>query len=80
MSNMNKSVLRVATFNIRFDTSITSNATKGEAPWNIRRVKIVDTILFHRIDLVGIQVKRAIMLNVVFWTFRIALFFFTIIK
>ncbi len=60
---MNKSI-RVATFNIRFDASTTpdinkvlSLVTPTEPPWHVRRVKVADTILFHRIDLVGIQVK-----------------------
>jgi hypothetical protein len=66
MNNTNESVLRAATFNIRFDTHPPASiTTKGEAPWNVRKVKIADTILFHRIDLVGIQVRRIIMLNFV---------------
>ncbi|CAG8607807.1 2112_t:CDS:2 [Funneliformis caledonium] len=56
-------IFRVATFNIRFDNNevpatsvnkVSSNVT-GETPWQVRRVKVADTILFHRIDLVGIQ-------------------------
>ncbi|CAB5377840.1 unnamed protein product [Rhizophagus irregularis] len=49
---MSEPILRVGTFNIRFDLG---SPTQGETPWNVRRVKVVDTILFHKIDLVGIQ-------------------------
>lgn len=55
---MNELILRVGTFNIRFDSfgpPKSSFVAQGEAPWHVRRVKVVDTILFHRIDLVGIQ-------------------------
>ncbi|KAF0522021.1 Endonuclease/exonuclease/phosphatase [Gigaspora margarita] len=61
---MNKSnVLRVATFNIRFDfnngaiaPSIAKTVnTAGERPWHIRRRRVADTILFHRVDIVGLQ-------------------------
>lgn len=52
---MSEPILRVGTFNIRFDLG---SPTQGETPWNVRRVKVVDTILFHKIDLVGIQVKH----------------------
>lgn len=53
---MSEAILRVGTFNIRFD--MLGPPTQGETPWNVRRVKVVDTILFHRIDLVGIQVNH----------------------
>ncbi|GBB96684.1 hypothetical protein RclHR1_02810002 [Rhizophagus clarus] len=49
---MNEQILRVGTFNIRFDGG---SPAKGEAPWHVRRTKVADAILFHRIDLVGIQ-------------------------
>ena len=58
-------MLRIATFNIRFDiygNEVSDKykerfATQGEAPWKVRRTKVVDAIIFHRIDLIGIQVK-----------------------
>ncbi|CAG8450916.1 6186_t:CDS:2 [Dentiscutata heterogama] len=61
---MSKSnVLRVATFNIRYDSSrgLTASSLErtmdasGEMPWNNRKRKVVDTILFHRVDIVGMQ-------------------------
>jgi hypothetical protein len=61
---MNELILRVGTFNIRFDnvgppaSEKSSIVTQGETPWHVRRVKVADTILFHRIDLVGIQVRQ----------------------
>ena len=62
---MNDPMLRTASFNIRYDIyggEVSDKnkerfATKGETPWEVRRTKVVDTILFHRIDLIGIQVK-----------------------
>ncbi|CAI2169177.1 11490_t:CDS:2 [Funneliformis geosporum] len=57
-------IFRVATFNVRFDNNdvpttsvnkVSSIVTQGETPWQVRRVKVADTILFHRIDLVGLQ-------------------------
>ncbi|CAG8452631.1 8543_t:CDS:2 [Dentiscutata erythropus] len=61
---MSKSnVLRVATFNIRYDSSrgLTASSLErtmdasGEMPWNSRKRKLADTILFHRVDIVGLQ-------------------------
>ncbi|RIA96955.1 Endonuclease/exonuclease/phosphatase [Glomus cerebriforme] len=54
---MNESILRVGTFNIRFDGGKTGSSivTQGELSWHVRRVKVADTILFHRMDLIGIQ-------------------------
>ena len=90
---MNESILRTATFNIRFDThecppasqnEISAIVIPSEAPWNVRRIKIADTIIFHRIELVGIQVKRTILNSLFFYTFFIdlivSIFVFFIIK
>ncbi|CAG8465963.1 24504_t:CDS:2 [Racocetra persica] len=61
---MSKSnVLRVATFNIRYDaycglpapSTEKTMKTSGEKPWSSRRRKVADTILFHRADIVGLQ-------------------------
>jgi hypothetical protein len=61
-------ILRLASYNIRFDKFGSeplsgSDATKvagpekpeGEMPWGTRRYKVADELLFHRVDLVGIQ-------------------------
>ncbi|RHZ79306.1 hypothetical protein Glove_149g44 [Diversispora epigaea] len=59
--------LRVATFNIRYDSmgggspalnvneTINTNIFKGEAPWYVRRRKLAEAILFHKIDIIGLQ-------------------------
>ncbi|CAH1762954.1 9915_t:CDS:2 [Entrophospora sp. SA101] len=64
--------LRIASFNIRYDSKgidpspratnegfiINQKLEKRQAkeqPWNIRKYKVADTILFHKIDVIGIQ-------------------------
>ncbi|CAG8716772.1 12196_t:CDS:2, partial [Acaulospora morrowiae] len=64
MSGQN--IPRVATFNIRFDghksppvseneNIVVPSAFDGEQPWYVRRKKVADAILFHRVDIIGLQ-------------------------